>query len=208
MSNKIVLKRSDGSYVDNPEIEGLKIDFFGQNNLIELEEGSVFHNVQIKCRESCHIKIGKTHPRGLRHTAIDMAGSRNAKLFIGQGTSIESARFAMANDNDLFIQLGEGCMLSSNITFRSTDGHVIYSVDSKQVLNKTKPIIIGDRVWIGSGAVILKGSKVSDDSIIGTMALVAKSFEETNIVVAGNPAKIVKTGILWDRTYIKNWSEV
>lgn len=207
MTNAVILKREDGTYVDNPQIEGLKIDFFGQNNIVKIEEGSVFHNVHIKCRENCTIEIGKTHPRGIRHTAIDMAGSKNGKLIIGQNTSIEGARFAMANDDNLEVYLGSNCMLSSNIVFRATDGHVIYSINSRKVLNKAKPIFIGDNVWIGAGATILKGAHVSNDSIIGTMSVVSKKFEESNVAIAGNPAKIVKTGILWDRTYIKNWSE-
>lgn len=207
MTNIVILKCEDGTYIKNPQIDGLKIDFFGQDNLIEIHEGSVFHNTHIKCYKSCNIKIYKTHPRGIRNTLIDMIGSYNAGLTIKENTSIESARFSMSNEDNVYISIGKGCMLSSNIVFRATDGHVILDKDFHSLLNKSKPIYIGDYVWIGSGVTILKGVQVSNHTIIGTMSLVTKKYKESNVAIAGNPAKIVKTNISWDRTYIKNWLE-
>lgn len=205
MSNQILLKKENGNLVDISSYDGLKVDFFGKGNNIIISEGAIFHNVHIKARENNHIVIGKTHPRGIRNTVIDLAGSMNSIVKIGNNTSIESARLAMANENSTSITIGESCMLSSNITFRSTDGHVIYSLNSKGAINRSRPIHIGDRVWIGSGATILKGTQVQADSIIATMAVVSKSFDKTNIIIAGNPAKIVKENILWDRTYLRDW---
>lgn len=95
-------------------------------------------------------------------------------------------------------------MLSSNIVFRSSDGHVIYDLESKKIINKPKPINIQDHVWIGASVIILKGSTVCKNSIIGTASLVTKSFSEENIIIAGNPAKKVKENINWDRRYIRD----
>ena len=98
-------------------------------------------------------------------------------------------------------------MLSSNVMFRATDGHVIHHLGERKALNGSKLIHIGDSVWIGSGVTILKGAQVANDSIIGTMSLVASRFEDPNIVIGGNPAKVIKAGIAWDRTYLKNWHD-
>jgi len=204
-NNKVILLLDNGERVENPEISGLKVDFFDKNNLVEIQEGAVFHNTHLKLRTSCHILIEKTHPRGIRNTVVDMAGSTNAELFIGSGTSIESARFAMANENDISVNLGKGCLLSSNIVFRATDGHVIYNISSREILNKTRPINIGNNVWIGANTVVLKGAEVADNSIIGTMSLVSRKFKEENTAIAGNPAEVVKKDILWSRQYIKDW---
>ncbi|MBA2585639.1 MAG: maltose acetyltransferase, partial [Chthoniobacterales bacterium] len=51
--------------------------------------------------------------------------------------------------------------------------------------------IIGDNVWIGMNAVILKGVAIGENSVVAAGAVVTKSVPE-NCVVAGNPAKIVK----------------
>ena len=91
-------------------------------------------------------------------------------------------------------------MFSEDISVRNTDGHPIYDAETSACLNKVQTgngIDIGDHVWIGKGATILKNAAVADNSIIGTQAVVTKRFSEQNSVVAGNPAKIVKRSIKW-----------
>jgi acetyltransferase-like isoleucine patch superfamily enzyme len=56
---------------------------------------------------------------------------------------------------------------------------------------KTAPVIIRDNVWIGMNAVILKGVTIGENSVVAAGAVVTKSVPE-NVVVAGNPAIIVK----------------
>jgi acetyltransferase-like isoleucine patch superfamily enzyme len=56
---------------------------------------------------------------------------------------------------------------------------------------KTAPVKIGDNVWIGMNAVILKGVTIGDNSVVAAGAVVTKSVPP-NIIVAGNPAVEVK----------------
>jgi acetyltransferase-like isoleucine patch superfamily enzyme len=53
------------------------------------------------------------------------------------------------------------------------------------------PVTIGTRCWIGANAVILPGIHLGDNVIVGAGSIVTKSFE-SNVVIAGNPAKIIK----------------
>lgn len=55
-----------------------------------------------------------------------------------------------------------------------------------------KPVVIEDDVWIGSRVIILPGVTIGKGSVIGASAVVSKSVPPYS-VVAGNPAKIVKT---------------
>ena len=57
---------------------------------------------------------------------------------------------------------------------------------------KESPISIGDNCWIGAGAIILPGVELGNHSIVGAGSIVTKSFPESDQVIAGNPAKIVK----------------
>lgn len=54
------------------------------------------------------------------------------------------------------------------------------------------PVSIGDDVWIGTGAIILKGVSVGDRAIVAARAVVTKDVP-ADAVVAGNPARVVST---------------
>ena len=45
---------------------------------------------------------------------------------------------------------------------------------------------------------INKGVSIKQDTIIGTGSVVTKPFDESNVVIAGTPAKIVKRNVVWD----------
>ncbi len=58
-------------------------------------------------------------------------------------------------------------------------------------LETAKPIVIGNNVWIGAGAVILAGTVIREDSIIGAGSVV-KGEIPTNVVAAGVPCKVLR----------------
>jgi len=60
-----------------------------------------------------------------------------------------------------------------------------------QGLEKTKPVTIGDDVWIGTRSVILPGVNIGKGSIVGANSVVTKDVEDYAIV-AGNPAKVIR----------------
>lgn len=197
------LKLLDGSLVENPSIDGLTVDFRSDGSEVIVHEGALFRNCRFTLGRDCKVEIQSTHKRGLINTVVDMSGiGVRKRLIIKSGTSIESARFAMSNESNLIVEIGKGCMLSSGITFRATDGHAIFDVSTGELLNKSKPISIGDNCWIGSEAVIMKGSVIPNNVIVGSRSLVAKVFHEENVVLAGVPAKIIRRNCGWSRSYV------
>lgn len=98
------------------------------------------------------------------------------------------------------IEIGDYCQFASSTLISDTDFHPVdpeerraqvkghaFSFDS---VNKKK-ITIGNNVWVGWGAIILKGVTIGDNSIVAAGAVVVRDVPE-NVVVAGNPAKVVK----------------
>jgi acetyltransferase-like isoleucine patch superfamily enzyme len=200
------LQLQDGSTVDNPNIDGLSVEFRAKGSEVVVQEGALFRNCKFIVGAESQINIEATHKRGLINTSVDMSGvGKNKTLHIKSGVSIESARFAMANESNLHIEIGHDCMFSSSIIFRATDGHVMFDLDSREILNKSRPIVIGNDCWIGSEVLFMKGAVVANKSIVGTRALVASKFIEENVVIAGVPGKIVKRNCGWSRTYIDNY---
>lgn len=89
-------------------------------------------------------------------------------------------------------EIGDGCAVGRDVVIRSYDGHTISS-DGYQI---AKPITIGEHVWIGQGASILKGVRVGNGAIVAANAVVTKNVPDKSIV-GGNPARIIRTDIEW-----------
>ncbi|MEF3255531.1 MAG: acyltransferase [Deferribacterales bacterium] len=92
-----------------------------------------------------------------------------------------------------YIQAYNGLVCGKNFLFAPgvkiiTSGHQLKDI-SKPTDNP--PVILGNDVWIGTNAVILPGVVIGDKVVIGAGAVVTKSFPESNIVIAGNPARII-----------------
>lgn len=84
------------------------------------------------------------------------------------------------------ITIGDDCLIGPNVQLLA----VSHAVNPTLRLNKENfaaPIIIGNNVWIGAGAIILAGVSIGDNSVIGAGSVVTKSIA-SNTVVAGNPA--------------------
>ena len=112
-----------------------------------------------------------------------------SRLLIGSGFCNSNAMIRCSK----YIKIGQDVAISHNVTIMDSDAHNIMEFDHK----KTKPVIIGNHVWIGSRAMILKGVKVGDGAVIAAGAIVTKDVP-ANAVVAGAPARVIKTNIKWE----------
>jgi len=108
-------------------------------------------------------------------------------------------RISGQNEENLKVFIGNNCMFGTRVLLRPSDGHIIYDINTGELLNKGEDIIIGNHVWSGVNSVFLKGAKVSDNSVVGANTLVNKKFNEENVILAGVPARIVKHSVNWDR---------
>lgn len=124
---------------------------------------------------------------------IEDSGNR---IVIGDGTSL-CGKVHFACIEGTAIEVGRDCLFSSGIVFRTGDSHSITDMEGNRI-NPSCDIAVGDHVWIGYGATVLKDVEIKGHTIVATEAVVTKSPAEGNAVLAGNPARIVKKGIDWD----------
>ncbi|HVQ59965.1 MAG TPA: acyltransferase [Solirubrobacterales bacterium] len=90
------------------------------------------------------------------------------------------------------VRIGEQCVIADRAMFIDFD-HGIVEVERPirvQGIYK-RDVEVGNNVWIGYGACILRGVRVGDNSVIGTNSVVTKDVP-ANAVVAGVPARIVR----------------
>ena len=97
------------------------------------------------------------------------------------------------------IILGRDCMLSNNVNIRTTDSHSIINGSGKRT-NPGADIVIGNHVWIGFESLILKGTIIPNNCIIGARSILTSSLRaEDNDIIVGAPAKVLKKGHAWKR---------
>lgn len=111
----------------------------------------------------------------------------NGKLEIGYNTYLNPNVFILANKN---VKIGSNCAISWDVQILDDDLHEI------EGSKRSKEITIGNNVWIGARTIILKGVKIGDGSIIGAGSVVTRAIP-SNVVAAGNPAKIIKENVKW-----------
>lgn len=89
---------------------------------------------------------------------------------------------------DAPITLGRGTYIAQNVGL-ITSNHNIKNLDER---GKVGEIILGESCWIGMNAVILPGVELGPHTIVGAGSVVTHSHKEGHVVLAGNPAKIIK----------------
>lgn len=88
------------------------------------------------------------------------------------------------------ITIGRNCMLAMNAYLSDADWHDLQHRIFAP--GNSAPITLGDNVWIGEGALVCKGVEIGDNAVVGAYSVVTHNVEP-NAVVAGNPARLVKT---------------
>lgn len=135
---------------------------------------------------------------------------------------IHMGKYAQIGDNSHLrsvdkIVLGDFCVIANNTVICDNNNHPVNPADRKIIWITPPfsderswkhadhaPIIIGKNVWIGEYARICKGVTIGDGSVVAANSVVTKDVP-ANCIVAGNPAKIVKTDI--DKTVPRKFKD-
>lgn len=113
---------------------------------------------------------------------------------IGKNFTVTGATKIICSER---VSFGDDVLLSWEILIMDKDYHKMVYEDHESEIKK--PIVIGNHVWIGCRSSILKGTVISDDSVVAAMACVNRSFKEKSILIGGIPAKVIKNNITWKR---------
>lgn len=88
------------------------------------------------------------------------------------------------------VKIGDNVMLAPNVQIY-TAAHPIDPTERVTGKEFAKPIIIGNNVWIGGGAIICPGVKIGDNVTIGAGSVVTKDIPD-DVIAAGNPCRVIK----------------
>lgn len=124
---------------------------------------------------------------------------KNAAVCIGEGFSC-STYFKLGAAQYSVCNIGKDCMFSTDIRVQCSDSHNYYDLVNKENIGMQKEyeVHIGEHVWIGAKCNIRYGADIGAGSMVGLGSLVNKKFP-TNVILAGNPAKVVREHVSWIR---------
>lgn len=124
--------------------------------------------------------LGIFRRRVRAHGFFTVGNARNIE--IGGGVSINAGVYIQGRNH---VIIGNNVVISRSVMIFDAGRSI-----SQRDLHDCKSVSIGDRCWIGAGAIILPGVVLGDDVIVGAGSVVTKSFSSCS-VIAGNPAKVV-----------------
>ncbi len=174
----------------------VEVDIIGDDNQILVGEGSYLANLKIRMRGSGHRLVLGRNCRVSRG-GVFWFEDEDGLLEIGDGTTIVEAHIVV-DEPGTKVVIGRDCMFANDIEIRASDSHAILDAASGQRLNPARDIVIGDHVWIAAHAIVLKGVEIGRDSVVAAGAVVTRSCPP-GVILAGNPAKVIKEGITWRR---------
>lgn len=111
-----------------------------------------------------------------------------AEIHIGSRTYIGDRTEIHAGKN---VTIGDACDISWDVTIMDRDYHKL-GTETEEF----RPVTIGNRVWIGCHAIILKGVTVGEGAVIAAGSVVTKDVS-AKALVAGNPARVIREGVEW-----------
>ena len=158
----------------NVRIRDAIIRFDADDGVVLLEDSVQYRGI-IRLGRECKVKLGKR-----------LTVTERCYISCGEKTKVE---------------VGEDCMFASYNQIRTDDAHPIFNITTKERVNPSRSIFIGEHVWLGYEAVILGGAYIGSGSVVGMRSIANKTYH-SNTMIAGIPAKVVKNDVAWERTHV------
>ncbi|WP_395061948.1 acyltransferase [Flavobacterium sp.] len=137
-----------------------------------------------------NVQIGViSSPNYFSHYSYIEARGENSSVCIGNNVAINNAFSAIAMSK---ITIDDNVLIGINCSIIDNDGHDLNPSRRDDINIKFANVHIEKNVFIGDNVTILKGVTIGENSVVGSGSIVTKSVVK-NVVVAGNPAKIIRT---------------
>jgi galactoside O-acetyltransferase len=136
--------------------------------------------------------------RALLEAILGSVGARTVLLspfHAGFGSNVHIGDDFFGNVNltfvdDVDIRIGDGVMIAPSVTLTTT-GHPIHPGLREDFRRFSSPIVIEDKVWIGSNAVVLPGVRIGYGAVIGAGSVVTRDVPPMTVAV-GTPARVLR----------------
>jgi acetyltransferase-like isoleucine patch superfamily enzyme len=147
---------------------------------------------------ACSIHLGRNARMSVEGIAQIHRGTR---VFIHDGAHLRMGNRSYINDCSTVtcfdeITMGSHCSISWNTNILDTNVHELTVGGERRA--RSMAVTIGNHVWIGAGATILAGVVIGDNAVVGAGSVVNSTVPDCALV-AGNPARVVRTDVSWQQ---------
>lgn len=169
-----------------------RIRFTGHGSEVRIARGCAATFINFEIASNVSIRIGRRCGLG----ALMIHAAADTRVTVGERTNFNSLVRLLLHERGA-VEIGAQCLIAAQTDLTISDMHSVLDASSGRRVNPAADITLADHVWIGEGALILKGVRVGANSVIGARAVVTQDVPE-GVVVAGNPARIVRRDVTWD----------
>lgn len=142
--------------------------------------------------ELCLERNSKLIIKGRVQFAEGCSIRNSGTISIGDKSGMNKNSFISCYDK---IEIGNFFTAGWNVNIRDSDGHIVVKDGAEKPYYSA--ISIGDYVWIGAHADVLKGVTIGNHCVVAYRSLVVKSMKDDNLLIGGCPAKVLQNGIDW-----------
>lgn len=194
---------ADNSFIGTlPSMNNCRIEFSGTGNVLFCEDGVMLSGGTIRFSGNNSLVILR---KSRYYYKLDLTVYSNSVFFSGVDNYYNGALHAICSEGK-YIILGDDCLFSFGIWIRTADPHLIYDAKTKKRINFSKDVLVGDHVWVGQDAMLLKGTMAGSGSIIGAKAVTSGCLF-SNSSWGGVPARCIGEDLFWDRPSVHNYTE-
>ena len=188
---------------EEPKLINSSISFNGKNNILYCEQGVTLKDCNIRFEASNSLIYLSTNYHAY---VLEINIRNNSVCYIDKNCYFNNnIKFIFSEEKNIFI--GSTCLFASNICFRVADPHLIYDIKTKERINLSKSIYVGDHVWFGQNVIVLKGTQIGSGTILAAGAVVSNSKLSSNSIYGGVGIKKIKDGIFWDEKNTHRWTK-
>lgn len=194
--NQIIVDSAKSSMINS------HIIFEGTGNILFVEDGVFLHNSTLSFHNSNSVVyLSKNWYKYFLNLHVYEGNC----IYIGTDCYFNGPMNILAGEGQNIL-IGNDSLFSFGICLKTTDGHLVFSIDDMCRTNFSKSILIGDHVWFGQQVTVLKGTVVGSGAIIGACTVVANKQLPSNTAWSGNPARQVRQGVFFSKELTPPWT--
>lgn len=191
-------KMIDNKIIGMPELINTEINFRGKNNILVCDNNIRLMNIVLEFNgNNSIVYLGSNLKNNFKLKIYENSTAILGKN-IDTGDSITINIFENQN-----IIIGDDCFIGDNVYLSTSDNYPFYSNETKERINFSNSIFIGDHVFLGHNTYISKGVRIGSGTIIDNASFIPSYAKiPSNKYLSGHPAKIIKDNVFFTKDFI------